>query len=49
LTPTPYRGKINEPKFVRVTAEFLSKLRGEELSTIASKTTQNALQLFQLR
>jgi TatD DNase family protein len=48
LTPVPYRGKICEPKHVRVTAEFLAKLRGERLEDLASVTTQNALDLFNL-
>jgi TatD DNase family protein len=48
LTPTPFRGKICEPKHVRVTAEFLAKLRGESLEQIARATTQNAKTLFGL-
>lgn len=46
LTPTPYRGTINEPKNVRVVAEFLAKLRGESLDDLASATTANARTLF---
>lgn len=46
LTPTPYRGKICEPKHVLVTAEFLSQLRDESLSELAAATTKNARQLF---
>jgi TatD DNase family protein len=46
LTPVPVRGTINEPKNVVLTAEFLSKLRGESLSQIAGATTQNAQKLF---
>ncbi|MEI7682705.1 MAG: TatD family hydrolase [Candidatus Saccharibacteria bacterium] len=48
LTPYPFRGTICQPKHVRVTAEFLSQLRGETLETIATATTQNAAQLFKL-
>lgn len=48
LTPTPYRGKICEPKYVRVTAEFLSNLRGESLESLAASTTRNAAALFNL-
>lgn len=48
LTPVPYRGKICEPKHVRVTAEFLSKLRGESLEELAQTTTENARNLFGL-
>lgn len=49
LTPTPYRGKICEPKYVRVTAEFLRNLRGESLESLAAATTRNAAALFKLR
>jgi TatD DNase family protein len=48
LTPTPYRGTINESKYVRVVAEFLANLRGESLERIARATTQNAVELFGL-
>ncbi len=42
LTPVPFRGKICEPKHVRVTAEFLADLRKETLEDLASSTTANA-------
>ena len=46
LTPAPERGKICQPKHVRVIAEFLANLRGESLETFAQTTTQNAHDLF---
>lgn len=46
LTPVPFRGKIGEPKYVRVTGEFLSSLRGESLEALAVASTQNARKLF---
>ena len=48
LTPVPYRGTICEPKHVRVTAQFLSNLRGETLEQFAVATTRNARRLFGL-
>ncbi len=48
LTPQPFRGTICEPKHVRVTAEFLAKLRGESLEDVATATTKNAQRLFGL-
>jgi TatD DNase family protein len=48
LTPAPFRGTICEPKHVRVTAEFLSGLRGESLGQIFAATTNNAQTLFGL-
>lgn len=46
LTPTPYRGTINEPSMVAVIAEFLSTLRHEDLGILADATTNNAQELF---
>jgi TatD DNase family protein len=48
LTPAPHRGTICSPKHVRITAEFLAKLRGESLEKLATATTQNARDLFGL-
>lgn len=48
LTPTPFRGRICQPKHVAITAAFLSDLRGESLETFAQTTTQNARGLFNL-
>lgn len=49
LTPSPYRGTINESKHVRTVAEFLSELRGESLEQLAAATTRSAKELFGLR
>jgi TatD DNase family protein len=46
LTPVPFRGSINEPKYTRLVAEFLSELRGEDLDELAAATTKNAQTLF---
>jgi len=48
LTPKPFRGKICEPKHVRVTGEFLSNMRGETLAKLAAQTSKNAHKLFKL-
>jgi TatD DNase family protein len=49
LTPSPYRGTINEPKRVGRIADFLSDLRGENRVELAKTTTANAQQLFGIR
>jgi TatD DNase family protein len=49
LTPTPYRGKVIESKYIPVIAEFISNLRGEPLKSIALSTTRNAETLFNLK
>lgn len=46
LTPTPYRGKICEPRHIRDIAEFAAKLRDENLEDVAAATTANANALF---
>jgi TatD DNase family protein len=48
LTPKPFRGKMCEPKHVRVIAEFLCELRGESLADLAAATSLNAERLFGL-
>lgn len=48
LSPIPFRGKPNEPKNVRITAQFLADLRTESLDTIAKVTTRNAEKLFNI-
>jgi len=46
LAPVPYRGKTNEPAFVRHTAECLAELRGMDLEAFSQVTTENFFTLF---
>ncbi len=46
LAPTPHRGKINEPAYVKFTAQKLADLRGVSLEEITKITTDNFLNLF---
>lgn len=46
LTPTPYRGTVNQPANVVVVAEFLANLRDETFEELAEATTTNAHNLF---
>ncbi len=46
LAPVPYRGKPNQPAYVRRVAECLAELRGSSLEQIAEKTTANFHHLF---
>lgn len=48
LTPAPIRGTVCEPKHLRITAAFLTRLRGESLDDLAVQTTRNARTLFGL-
>ncbi len=47
LTPAPNRGKINEPAYVRLVAEYHANRRGIPLEEIAAATAHNARILFQ--
>jgi TatD DNase family protein len=46
LAPMPYRGKTNQPSYVKHVAEEIAKLRGETLEMIATTTTNNFFKLF---
>jgi len=47
LSPVPKRNvKINEPSFVRHTAEYIATIRGTTLDAIAQSTTANTVRLF---
>ncbi|QEI12464.1 TatD family hydrolase [Cellvibrio japonicus] len=46
LAPVPYRGKPNEPKYVREVAQFIADLRGMPLEQLAEITTTNFYRLF---
>lgn len=48
LTPTPYRGKINQPAYVKVIAQHHADRRGVSLKEISDATSQNARALFNL-
>lgn len=48
LSPMPYRGKRNEPSYVRFVAEEFAELREMPLEEIAKITTHNANKLFNL-
>ncbi|GGB12805.1 TatD family deoxyribonuclease [Macrococcus hajekii] len=48
LTPHPYRGKRNEPAYVKLVAEEIADLRGISYEELAAATTRNAERLFNL-
>jgi TatD DNase family protein len=48
LAPEPYRGKRNEPAYVRRTLDVLATLRGIETDRLATVTSENARRLFRL-
>jgi TatD DNase family protein len=48
LPPQPYRGKRNEPAYVRLVAQAVAEARGLTLAQVAVQTTANAAALFRL-
>ena len=46
LTPVPYRGQQNEPKHVRLVAQYVADLKGASLTQLAEQTSNNFTQLF---
>lgn len=46
LAPVPYRGKTNEPAYVRYTAECVAELRGISYDEVAAATSDNFFRLF---
>lgn len=49
LTPTPYRGKRNEPAYVRYVAEAIAEAKGISFEEVATRTTENAKRLFGIK
>lgn len=46
LAPVPYRGKTNQPAYVKYVAEEVARLRGIPFDTLAQATSQNFFNLF---
>ena len=49
LPPEGKRGERNESANARITAEFLAKLRGEEIETLLEATTENARECYGIK
>lgn len=48
LTPEPYRGKQNEPAYVKFVAEKIAQIRRVSFEEVAKATTQNSRKVFGL-
>jgi TatD DNase family protein len=48
LAPEPYRGRRNEPAFVRRTLEVLAEVRRTDFHGLAAATAENALRVFRV-
>ena len=49
LTPVPYRGKRNEPQFVKKVAEELAKIKNVSVEEIGEITSENVKRLFGIK
>ena len=48
LTPVPYRGKENQPAYIKYVAEEIAKLRGVDVDEVIAITTANAEKVFKI-
>jgi TatD DNase family protein len=48
LAPVPYRGKVNEPAYVRYVAEEIAALKGMDIADLEKATTENFCRLFRV-
>lgn len=46
LTPHPFRGQINEPKYTTLVAQKIGEIKGISYDKVVTETTKNALNLF---
>ncbi len=46
LTPTPFRGKRNEPSYIQYTCKKLAEIKGVSEEEVARITTKNALKFY---
>lgn len=49
LTPHPYRGKRNEPAYVKLVAEQIAEIKGMTFDEVAEATTENAKRVFGIK
>jgi TatD DNase family protein len=49
LTPEPFRGKRNEPGYVRYTAQKVAEIKKISFEMVAEVTTENALRVYRLK
>ena len=48
MAPVPFRGKMNEPKFIPYIAEKIAEIKSLSIEEIAEKTTKNAEKMFKI-
>jgi TatD DNase family protein len=48
LAPIPYRGKINQPAYVRFVAEEIARLKETSIESVGEATSNNFFRLFKV-
>lgn len=48
LTPEPHRGSRNKPEYAIITGKFIAQIKGTTFQELETKTTANAIKLFNL-
>lgn len=48
LTPHPYRGQRNEPKYITLVVEKMAEIKGVSVDVVANETYKNACELFEV-
>lgn len=49
LTPEPFRGRRNEPKYVAYTAEVIAEIKGISIEDLAEATSRNTKNVFGIK
>jgi TatD DNase family protein len=49
LTPEPFRGKRNEPSYVRYTAQKVAEIKKVSFEKVAEVTTENAMRVYRMK
>ena len=49
LSPAPFRGKPNEPSYLKYTVEKLAEIKKTTLENIMKNTSDNFLKIFSLK
>ena len=48
LTPVPYRGKENSPKYLPIIAQFIADLKQKDIKIVEEITNSNCKQIFHI-
>jgi TatD DNase family protein len=49
LTPEPFRGKRNEPSYVRYTAQKVAEIKNVSFEKVTEVTTENAMRVYRMK